>query len=195
MAKKTLWILILIMLICSACSNGENDEVPPLFQAVYDNNIAKIKEIVKSNSETINEKYLGNTVLHVSIFHSDVETIKFLVENGADFTIKDDSGSSPFFEAANMAYIDAIYYFLDKGANPNEIDNEGNTPIMKFTLRGGVPVDTHLEVLDRMLEAGADLTIKNNNGDTYYSIVKNLVESQDTLNEIEKRLPASMINN
>ncbi|UNK21037.1 hypothetical protein MNQ98_13925 [Paenibacillus sp. N3/727] len=105
--------------------------------------------------------------------------------------MKNISGESPFFVAADLANVKAIHYFLDKGADPNEVNLVGDTPIIKFAVRGGIPIDIFLEVLDRMIDEGADLTIKNNHGNTFFSKVKPMVETQKTLKKIEKWLPAN----
>ena len=37
----------------------------------------------------------GNTELHLACLYNDYETIKFLIENGADVNAKDNNGQTP----------------------------------------------------------------------------------------------------
>ncbi|MET3544940.1 hypothetical protein ABID47_001534 [Paenibacillus favisporus] len=190
--SKKIMLLISLVILLTACSNeskvADESNVPPLFKAVRDKDTAKVYELAKGNPELINELYQGESALHAAVFSGEIEIIQSLVEAGADITLKNESGESPFFVAADLANVKAIHYFLDKGANPNEVNLVGDTPLMKFAARGGIPIDVFLEVLDRMIDEDADLTIKNNQGDTFYSMVKPMLETQNSVNEIEKRL-------
>lgn len=171
----------------------KNKEVkPPLIQAIIDKDVVQVKELSK-NKVLINEKYKGYTPLHNAILFSDgdMEIIRVLVENGADLKIKNDKGISPFFMAVDYSFVKAIYLFLDKGgANVNELDNEGNTPLMMLALRSGIPTDVFMEITERMIKAGADLNLKNKNGDTFYSNIKK-VQNDATVKEIERKYPSS----
>ncbi|SDM42034.1 Ankyrin repeat [Paenibacillus sp. OK060] len=187
---KKLGCFIFLLLLLVGCSNdtGDTDKVPALFQAVYDNDLAKVKELTKSNDGSINNLYKGSTVLHAAIYNLDIEMIEALVEAGADFTLKDKYGETPFFLASDLANIKAIKYFLGKGADPNEINQEGDTPLMKFAVRGNIPIDVFLDTMDIMVESGADLTIKNNQGETLLSKIKSMVDSKEILHQIEDHM-------
>ncbi|WP_338709075.1 ankyrin repeat domain-containing protein [Paenibacillus amylolyticus] len=187
---KKLGCFIFLLLLLVGCSNdtGDTDKVPALFQAVYDNDLAKVRELTKSNDGSINNLYKGSTVLHAAIYNLDIEMIEFLVEAGADFTLKDKYGETPFFLASDLANIKAIKYFLGKGADPNERNQEGDTPLMKFAVRGNIPIDVFLDTMDIMVESGADLTIKNNQGETLLSKIESMVDSKEILHQIEDHM-------
>ncbi|WP_408895308.1 ankyrin repeat domain-containing protein [Paenibacillus taichungensis] len=187
---KKLGCFIFLLLLLVGCSNdtGDTDKVPALFQAVYDNDLATVKELTKSNDGSINNLYKGSTVLHAAIYNLDIEMIEFLVEAGADFTLKDKYGETPFFLASDLANIKAIKYFLGKGADPNERNQEGDTPLMKFAVRGNIPIDVFLNTMEIMVESGADLTIKNNQGETLLSKIESMVDSKEILHQIEDHM-------
>lgn len=187
---KKLGCFIFLLLLLVGCSNdaGDTDKVPALFQAVYDNDLAKVKELTKSNDGSINNLYKGSTVLHAAIYNLDIEMIEGLVEAGADFTLKDEYGETPFFLASDLANIKAIKYFLGKGADPNERNQEGDTPLIRFAVRGNIPIDVFLDTMDIMVESGADLTIKNNQGETLLSKIESMVDSKEILHQIEDHM-------
>lgn len=68
--------------------------------------------------------------------------------------------------------LDLIYYFshslLEAGAEVNQANNNGKTPLMAAAQEG------HEKVVKALLEAGADIEAKNKNGDTALTLaVKN----------------------
>lgn len=187
---KKLGCFIFLLLLLVGCSNdtGDTDKVPALFQAVYDNDLAKVRELTQSNDGSINNLYKGSTVLHAAIYNLDIEMIEVLVEAGASFTLKDEYGETPFFLASDLANIKAIKYFLGKGADPNERNQEGDTPLMRFAVRGNIPIDVFLDTMDIMVESGADLTIKNNQGETLLSKIESMVASKEIFHQIEDHM-------
>ncbi len=202
MKQNIVWLLLFcVVILLTACSKEQpvieptiemKEAKPPLIQAIRDKDITKVKEIATSDKESLNQMYSGSTPLHLAIFSADgeMEIIKILVENGADYALKDDSGTSAFFLSVDLCFVKAIDYFLDNGkVNVNELDNEGNTPLMMLALRGGIPTDVFMGITERMVKAGADLSIKNNKGDTFYSNVKK-VQYDKTIKEIEGRFPS-----
>ena len=53
---------------------------------------------------------LGLTPLHVASMVGNVGTVRWLVENGADCTIRDDSGSTPLHAAAAFERADVVAF-------------------------------------------------------------------------------------
>ena len=54
----------------------------------------------------------------------------------------------------------AVRELLEEGANPNEIDDEGHTPLTRTVLAGvEAPLSTHLKIISLLFQAGADLDL------------------------------------
>ena len=86
-----------------------------------------------------------------ALFHNDSLT-KWLLERGIDTEIKDDHGCTALFYTNE----NGTELLLHHGANPNSIDNEGNTPLFQ--------VESLKQTRD-LVNAGAEITHRNNGGE------------------------------
>ena len=96
-----------------------------------------------------------------------VYLLKDLVESGCspDISIKELNGKTPLMCAATSPLL--VKTLLDLGASSNIKDQEGNTALFYVakiaSLQG---TDEHLETLQRIIESGVDVNIRNHSGDT-----------------------------
>ena len=58
-----------------------------------------------------------------------MDTVKFLIEKGADLNIKDYYGSTPLHTAVRQKKLEVVRYFAERGANIDTKDDYGNTPL------------------------------------------------------------------
>jgi ankyrin repeat protein len=74
---------------------GDMTEVDLFFEAVYDNQILTVKEMIAKNKMLLSERNERlETPLHIAIRMEKVKLIKFLVESGSDIHTKDLNGNS-----------------------------------------------------------------------------------------------------
>jgi len=66
-------------------------------------------------------------MLHVAVFSNNIKIIVFLLENGADCSVKDKNGRTPLHLACRWDYFGIIAFLLEKGADINIKDNYGKT--------------------------------------------------------------------
>lgn len=102
----------------------------------------------------------GETVLHwVSMFNQK-ECIKLLMDYGADVNAIDNEGNTPLISAclAITPDIENIKILLDTGAEINAVNNEGNTVLLCIA---SSTIDYDTEIIDFLINAGANTTIKN----------------------------------
>jgi len=92
-----------------------------------------------------------NQELSNAIIASDVERIKFLVENGADVNKPDPQGWAPLQNAARQRKDGVIKTLIELGANPNQTDVNGMTPLAAAIMRDHVPS------VEALIENGADI--------------------------------------
>lgn len=65
---------------------------------------------------------LDNTVLHLAASRGDVESIKVLIENGANINQKGDMGNTALHQAVMMGRLQAVITLVSLGADTNAIN-------------------------------------------------------------------------
>ncbi len=116
---------------------------------------------LKSIKEKIHQIYLEARTRHNPLF---LDMLKLLIANGADIHQKDFAGQTALHRAAlapKGETLELIKYLITQGADVNAKDREGNTPLF---IAYAVKND---EVVNLLINSGADTTIKNNLGVTY----------------------------
>ena len=93
--------------------------------------------------------------------YDNQETVKALIEAGADVNAKDEDGNTPFHFAKDA---EIARLLIDKGANVNAKNNKGETPL-HFA--------KNAEIAQLLIDKGADMNAKNNKGETPLYKAKN----------------------
>ena len=107
---------------------------------------------VDSRGET-----LGLTPLMVSIKFDKLEAAKYLLEKGANESLKTTEGKlSPLSIASAVGSVAAIEMLLSHGCSIDSRDNGGDTPLMHAARCGNT------EVVEYLLAQGADPLLQNN---------------------------------
>ena len=96
----------------------------------------------------------GRTLLHwVAKSNTNPDVITFLLEQGADLTLRDKLGWTPLhLVAGSNSNPKGINVLIERGADPNAQDKHGNTP-----LHMAARLSENPEIIGALLEAGADL--------------------------------------
>jgi ankyrin repeat protein len=107
----------------------------------------------------------GLTALVFAARQGDLETVKVLVDAGADVNQVTQYGWSPLLTATQNRYYKVASFLLDHGANPNIANKGGWTPLYIATdnrnIEGGdypvrKPDIDHLEYISKLLDKGAN---------------------------------------
>ncbi|KAK7074366.1 hypothetical protein SK128_009451 [Halocaridina rubra] len=108
-----------------------------------------------------------NTPLHFSAYNNDIEILKMLVNLDANIIAFDKNGATPLhiaIAADSYEVVQELLQFKEIKENPTELlsttDNIQKTPLHYAAHRG------HLKTLKLLLEAGADVTAKDEDGYT-----------------------------
>lgn len=80
-----------------------------------------------------------------------IETIRFLLEEGADPTVTTQSGDTLLYKAVERGDLDLVQLILETGIDPNQTGANGWSPL---SLTVGLNFD---EIAQRLIAAGADL--------------------------------------
>ena len=99
------------------------------------------------------------------------DNVALLLSAGADVNARNEQGETPVHWAVTSYYLEyCLVPLLKAGGNPDSINNQGETPLHLASRMG---VERAVELL---LEYGADVTIRDKNGNTAIDNALNLPE-------------------
>lgn len=105
--------------------------------------------------------HLGSTPLLCTCWHGHTRVVERLIERGADPTTGDDDDSSALMHVSGEGYVDLVRCFLKNPrslATINHQNLDGQTALYEACFNG------HGEVVRMLLQAGADPTLIDNQG-------------------------------
>lgn len=105
---------------------------------------------------------LGQSRLYVATLNNDSKEILRLLGGGTavDIPNKNKRQRSPLYAAIEMGYTDLVALFLEKGAQVNQKDSDGVTPLMAAGQNAG----PYPKMVRLLLDKGADAAIKDKQG-------------------------------
>jgi ankyrin repeat protein/mono/diheme cytochrome c family protein len=131
-----------------------------LIDAVRSAPRATAEKLLKANPDLLNaQDPAKSTLLHHAAGFGTLETLKWLVESGADVNAKNRRGSTPLHWAIHDEA--KVRLLLARGAGVNTKQAEGRTPLYLAAMLG----NGH-SILRLLLENGADPNLKTANGRT-----------------------------
>ena len=146
-------------------------------------------DIAKANSSR------SNTPLHWAARGNALETVRLLVERGADIHVKDDIGGTPLHYAAGWNALQVVRYLVERGVDIHANNDRGWTPlhhaadenaleVVRFLVERGASIhvqtsgasgmrplhmaahENAFKVVRYFVERGADIEAKDNHGIT-----------------------------
>jgi len=98
---------------------------------------------------------------------------KILLDYGADVSLKPDNKPSPLMWAARQGNLELVKLFLETGPDVNDMTSYKHSPLM-FAVSGARHVKgrPHAEIISLLIERGADVHVKNKQGETLRDIAK-----------------------
>lgn len=144
--------------------------------AIKQNNLQKVKQIIKFKKtypDILDEKFylyedyqdeVTPLIYALSLRHTDIA--RELIQNGADITLTDDSGSTPLIAAIGIGNRQIVDILIEKGADVNKPDYYGRTPLMI-----AVEKDSDGDITRALLNAGADMDARDREGRLAQDIV------------------------
>jgi len=102
---------------------------------------------------------------------SDMDLVKVLLNAGADINL-----GNALYEAADRDNTELVNFLISKGADVNQKDNKGNTPLSQAIQN---PKNYYKDYMTKynanaiaLIDAGADLTLPNEYGRAAYDLAK-----------------------
>src|SRR5688572_13755918 len=172
--------LLAAIFVTVAVASGDG----PLATAVKAGDLQAVRALIKSGTDVNVRSGDGSTPLLWAAHKSSLETARALVTAGAAVDTANDYGITPLLHASRTGDAAMVDLLLKAGANPARAHPEGETPLMAASRAGSVPAvrlllargvdvntaeafqkttalmwaaaEGHTEVVDLLLEAGAD---------------------------------------
>lgn len=164
----------------------------PIHIAATTRNTLLIKELLQSHVEeqlkAVNKEYL-DTPLHVAARHRDVESIKILVDNGANVSDKNTEGQTVLHIACSVGDEAAVKYLHSVKANPNVYDKLNRTPLHVAT-EGG-----HNAIIEILIDRyKADVNQRAKDGSTLIHLASKCGHPDVALFFVKRGVPLQMPN-
>jgi ankyrin repeat protein/beta-lactamase regulating signal transducer with metallopeptidase domain len=126
------------------------DEITPIYCAI----VSPVADRMKV-TELLIDKGAEFSKIHIASFLGDLETVKDLINHGADIDSKDIMDTTPLHFAAAGGQKDIIKFLIDKGSDINAGAAEEFTPLHTAVCFSGDP-----EVINLLIAKGADVKVK-----------------------------------
>ena len=154
-------------------NNVIDEEIIVFFQnEVVFGELETVKKLVSERPEFINaQDEYGVSALHNVMCEEQIETISFLIANGANMNIKNNRGISPLHL---VCYKENAELLIEAGADINQLDNQGNSPLHIQASNGA----GREEIIKYLIAKGADKLLENELGQTAFDIAKKRFESK-----------------
>ena len=163
---------------------------PSIFEDIESGDVDMIRWRVEVFGEQQNEfnrkNSEGYTPLHVAVTEGNevnLEMCELLIEGGADVNLQDNSGNTPLILAILEFDLEMCEILIESNADVNLQNNRGDTPL-HIAARNSeyLPI---LDIIDLLIQKGANPTIANGNGDTLVDneLVQEVVERHNTERE------------
>ena len=113
-----------------------------------------VRIVENTNSQAVvvqKDPLATGQLMSAAQYGGNAETVKLLLERGADVNAKDNDGWTPLQHAAKRGNVEIIKLLLEKGADVNAKSNDGVTALMSAAKRG------YMEIIKLLLEKGADV--------------------------------------
>lgn len=146
--------LIIVLLICFNSVFAQRS----VFDIARNGTLEEIKALAAKNPEAINSKSeMGFTPLILACYRGNTEVAKYLIDNVKDVNYLSPEGTAlaSLCINYNKALVEKL---LEKNADPNIRDSNGNTPLMWAAKRGNV------ELAKILLKYKADVSLKDTFG-------------------------------
>jgi ankyrin repeat protein len=170
----------------------------PLYFAIANKNLNIIKELL-DNGADINKKYSPLLVLfkeHKNINHEYIiQILDLFAQFKVDLGVKDEEGNTMLHLAAKKGILNLVQYLLEKGIDPNIVNDNGDTPLHQAL--AGEQGEFMVEIVKALREKYANFNAQNNEGDTflhkalrnykYNGSIKELLDSKADVNISNKK--------
>ncbi len=173
--KKYLIVVLLMSLL--ALQNKVAAQTKDVFDLCRNGNTAELKTLLQVDTSLLNfKKSNGFTPFIIATYNGQVEASKLLIEMGAAINAQDRSGNTALMGVCFNGNVELVKLLISNNVLINTL-NFNHASALIFAATFG-----HVEIVQLLLKAGADKTIKDNNGKTAYD--QAMMQGNDALAQL-----------
>ena len=150
----------------------------PLIAAALNDKFSAMKILIENGRANINAKdNIGRTALYLST--GNVQTVKYLLQNGAEIDFCESGGRSPLWTASHLGHVKSVKLLIERGANVELTDSISEASSLLVASGRGM-----MEVVKLLIKKGkANLNAKNKKDQTalYLAAALNKVDIMEYL--------------
>jgi len=163
-----------------------------IWDAARNGDIKRIDTLIKEgvNIDSTDPEY-GSTPLMFAAQNSNstssLETVKFLLDRGADVNFKNKNSNTALILSADLSNttssLETVKMLLDRGADPNVKNKNGSTVLIILVWKTNST--SSLETVKLLLDRGADINLENDNGWTPLSLAASYSNTTGSLETVK----------
>ena len=141
---------------------------PDIYEACAAGRIDEVQRFVHENRNRVNERsHDGWTPLHLAAFFGHLNIVKALLDAGAGMLIisNNNEANLPINAAAAGRRSAVVKLLVEKGCPPDARSSDAGYTALHLAANGG-----NTELVDFLLKAGADRTLRTGGGETAYDL-------------------------
>ncbi|TDH08513.1 hypothetical protein EPR50_G00098670 [Perca flavescens] len=137
---------VLFLLQSGADVNGFSSHNMTALQVVKLGNDALVRVLLEAGSDpNVRDPFCGLTVTHDAAREGFIDSVRVLVNHGADLNIVDNKGNLPLHLAAREGHLNVVQLLIGLTANPQTPNGEGLTAGQLAQLHGKVSTAQFIE--------------------------------------------------
>ncbi len=149
-------------------NTSDSRSLTALHMASYKGHQQLVKYLIDQGADVNAADAKSLTALHMAAYNGHSDTVKLLIRSGATVDCRDSEGKTPLIHASTGPFAATVTTLVDAGADVNAKDaTESFTPLMMAAGLG------QPEVVQLLLENGADKTIEDDDSDTALDHARN----------------------
>ena len=122
-----------------------------LYDASREGNTAEVRELINNHMVDVNFVGPWATPLYWAVLQGHIDTVKLLLDRGAEVDKADNNGITPLHWAAKIGYKEMLQLLLNGGARVDTADKQGSTALHRAASH------FHIHIVKLLLDAGADV--------------------------------------
>ena len=150
---------------------SDDKGVTPLHLAAFKGQDDNVEYFLKQKANVNAVDKLGRTPLMYAIIDGQTNCVQALLDSGSDLTVADINGDSLLHYATGCKGNSLLYttMLINKGVNDvNRQNNKGDTPLMLLVKKNA---KDNVRLIHKLLSKGSDVTIMNDKGDNFYTLL------------------------